>query len=270
MPSLSLNDIQMHYEHHNPGQSNSSSQCPLLLISGMASDSASWQPVVAELATHHELLIPDNRCTGRTRPTPVDTSRELMVKDILTLLDTLSIDRVNVLGHSMGGMIGWALAATAPDRVNHLISACALSHAIPARISLFKTLASLRSVKNEQQWYELLYHFLFSPSFFQNPSLVAMTVEASMAYPYKQDHDSFRTQAAALKTFQTPLDLSAIQCSVSLVTGANDLLLTPTQLEAFCNDKHYSCTIIADAAHALHWEQTQAFVEYVQNELSGK
>ena len=103
MPSLSINSIQLHYEHH---VCISSEQQPLLMLSGMASDSASWLPVVPRLATQCELLIPDNRCTGRTVPAPVHTSRDIMVNDLVSLLDALDVERVNVLGHSMGGMLG--------------------------------------------------------------------------------------------------------------------------------------------------------------------
>lgn len=264
MPELFINNIQMHYEHH---PNVSSTHPPLLLVSGMASDSASWQPVIPHLARHYELIIPDNRCTGRTLPNPIATSREHNVNDLLALLDALDIERVNVLGHSMGSMIGWALAAKAPERVNHLISASAISHAIAARTSLFRTLSSLRSDQNEQQWFELLYQFLFSPSFFQQPASVSQAINASIAYTHKQDRVSFTTQALALESFLQPIDTSAVRCPVSLLTGANDLLMTPALLQEFCAEHDYPFAIVPDAAHALHWEQTELFVNYVVNEL---
>jgi len=265
MPELFINDIQMHYEHHHKV---SASQPPLLLLSGMASDSASWQPVVPHLAEHFELLIPDNRCTGRTLPSPIATSREHNANDLLGLLDALELERVNVLGHSMGAMIGWALAAQAPGRVNHLISASAICHAIPARISLFKTLSDLRSDQNERQWFELLYQFLFSPSFFENPAGVSQAVNASMSYPYKQDGESFTTQAMALESYLHPINPGTVHCPVSLVTGANDLLMTPALMQAFCEEHGYQCKVIPNAAHALHWEQTDAFLVYVIKRLN--
>ena len=264
MPSLSFNAIQMHYEHH---LCESSEQPPLLMLSGMASDSASWLPVIPELATHHELLIPDNRCTGRTVPAPVTTSRDIMVDDLVSLLDALNIERVNVLGHSMGGMLGWALAVRIPHKVNRLICASALPVAIPARVALFETLARLRTDANEPDWFELLYQFLFSSRFFNHPAAVKQAVQSSMAYACKQGRDSFVMQANALNTFTSPLNLDLVQCPVSLVTGANDLLMTPALLQTFCAENDYPFTELPDAAHALHWEQTDAFIRYVISEL---
>jgi aminoacrylate hydrolase len=190
-----------------------------------------------------------------------------MVDDLIALLDALGIDRVNILGHSMGGMLGWALACKAPNRVKHLICASAVATVIPARIALFETLSGLRNDSNEAQWFELLYQFLFSPSFFANSAAVKQAVKNSLAYPYKQDQHSFATQVSGLASFIEPLNLDAIQCPVSLITGANDLLMTKALLQSFCQEHEYRFTILPDAAHALHWEQTDAFARYVLNEL---
>lgn len=264
MPALNLDPIQMYYEHHT---STSAPGLPLLMLSGMASDSASWQPAVSALAAHHDLIIPDNRCSGRTLPNPVTTSRELMADDLLRLLDALCIQKVNILGHSMGAMLGWALASKAPDRVNHLISASAQSCVIPARIALFNSLSALRTDQNEPKWFELLYQFLFSPSFFTQATVINQAVDASISYPYKQNAQAFSMQAAALESFLEPPEPETIQCKVSLVTGANDLLMTPAALERFAEKQGYPHSIIDEAAHALHWEQTQKFTDYVLGEL---
>ena len=266
MPSLSLNAVQLHYEHH-PGAN--SGQPPLLLLSGMASDSASWLPIIPGLVNNFELLIPDNRCTGRTLPMPVQTSRDDMLNDLVVFLDALSIERVNVLGHSMGGMLGWALAERIPHRINHLICASAHPVAIPARIALFKTLSALRTDDNEEDWFELLFQFLFSPSFFQQSAAVKQAVQSSMNYPYKQSRTSFDTQVSALATFMSPINLDAVQCPVSLITGANDLLMTPALLQSFCAEHDHPFAVLPDAAHALHWEQADSFTQYVITELLG-
>lgn len=266
MPTLTLDSIQMYYESYT---STSPSDLPLLMLSGMASDSASWQPTLKALASKYDLIIPDNRCAGRTLPNPVETSRELMVDDLIHLLDNLSIERVNVLGHSMGAMLGWALASKTKNRVNHLISASAQSSVNPARVALFNSLSHFRSDQNESQWFELLYQFLFSSTFFTHPTTVNQAVTASVSYPYKQSARSFSTQAAALESFKEPPAPETIDCKVSLVTGADDVLMTPSALQNFADAQGYPCHIIADAAHALHWEQTQKFTDYVLDELGG-
>lgn len=266
MPFLSTNDISLHYQHLLPEESTN--KAPLLLLSGMASDGASWQPVIGGLHKHRELIIPDNRCTGRTVPSPVDTNRESMISDIINLLDSLNIEKFSILGHSMGGMLGWALAAEVPHRVEHLIAAAALPSVVYARISLFESLSAVRVDKSETAWFELLYHFLFHPDFLNNPATVSAAITASTHYPYKQGSEAFAVQVRGLQSFLSMPNINAISCDVTMITGSHDILTTPSMIEHFAAGFPSATThIIKDAAHALHWEQTGAFMECVLNAL---
>lgn len=46
---------------------------------------------------------------------------ERLVDDLLVVLDTYLIDTVRYLGYSLGGRVGWRLAADAPDRVERAV-----------------------------------------------------------------------------------------------------------------------------------------------------
>jgi pimeloyl-ACP methyl ester carboxylesterase len=53
-----------------------------------------------------------------------------------------------------------------------------------------------------------------------------------------------------------------------MITGSHDILTTPTMTEHFATDFPSATThILKDAAHALHWEQTGAFMECVLDAL---
>jgi len=265
MPFLSVNDISLHYQHCLP--ESPTNKTPLLLLAGMASDSASWQPVIGKLQQHRELVIPDNRCTGQTTPSNVETHREAMVSDTLALLDSLNIEKFSILGHSMGGMLGWEIAAKVPHRVEHLIAAAALPSVVPARISLFESLSALRANNSEPDWFKLLYQFLFHPNFFTDSSAVEAAVTASIHYPFKQGAEAFSTQSKGLHSFLTSPDLNAITCDVTMITGSHDILATPSMIKHFAADFRATTHIINDAAHALHWEQTEAFIACVLKTL---
>jgi len=273
MPILHANAIELHYQHL---PCDTTSNPPLLLLSGMASDGASWQPVIESLNMYFELIIPDNRCCGQTLPNPVQTNRDLMVSDIAALLDKLELEKVNVLGHSMGAMLGWAIASTHPTRVNHLISASAVPCVIPARLALFDVLSTFRTDQNEADWFELLFQFLFSPAFFEDRAAVKAAVANSIAYEHKQHADSFAMQVAGLHSFADPMNFDATQSKlegkveykVTSITGENDILMTPALLQQHCPEfARADCHVIAKAAHAIHWEQPKEFCNLVIKSL---
>lgn len=266
MPVFTSKNLQLHYQHL--ASIEPTQNVPLLMLAGMASDSASWQPVVRSLNQNFELILPDNRCCGQTLPNPIETNRSLMIGDILTLLDELNIERVNILGHSMGGMLGWALAAHAPERINNLVAAAALPYVIPARIALFESLSAVRTESTEAEWFRLLYQFLFCSKFFNDKSSVDFAVNASMHYPFKQSAESFAAQVAGLNSFIEPPNMNTISCSVTMITGSNDVLTTPDMIKDYAAGKSFIKThVIEDAAHALHWEQSEQFATCVKAAL---
>ena len=71
-------------------------------------------------ARHYRVYAPDLRGHGRS-DRPGDYSVELMEADVLGFLDALQLDRVDLIGHSMGGLVGYLLAGDHPERVRRLI-----------------------------------------------------------------------------------------------------------------------------------------------------
>ncbi len=76
-----------------------------------------WDPVMDTLAREHRCIAPDLRGFGSS-PAPGEEpaafSVGVMADDVHTLLDGLHISRFVLAGHSMGGKVALALAASAP------------------------------------------------------------------------------------------------------------------------------------------------------------
>jgi pimeloyl-ACP methyl ester carboxylesterase len=94
----------------------------LLLVQGYAGSADDWPPEFLEaLGRSFELIAPDNRGTGGSDlGDPAEVTIDSMAGDLESLLDELAIDRIAVLGFSMGGFIAQALAGRAPGRVDSL------------------------------------------------------------------------------------------------------------------------------------------------------
>jgi pimeloyl-ACP methyl ester carboxylesterase len=120
MAMLARGDVDLYYECHGDG-------APLLLIAGLASDSLSWQPIVADLAAHYRVITVDNRGAGRTAPPTAPTSIRAMADDCVALIEHLGVPSAHVLGHSMGGFVAQDCAIRYPDKVNALVLAATTS-----------------------------------------------------------------------------------------------------------------------------------------------
>ena len=93
----------------------------LLLSNGLAADLSMWDGQIPVLAAHYRTLRYDNRGHGDTPASPGPYSIDLLASDVLDLLDQLAIRKVHFLGMSLGGTIGWMLAASYPERINSLV-----------------------------------------------------------------------------------------------------------------------------------------------------
>ncbi len=97
---------------------------PLLLINGYAATAADWDPTfIAALERSFELIRPDNRGVGDVPLGELDSGLtiETMAADLEALLDARGIEKLPIVGWSMGGFIAQALAAHAARRVEALV-----------------------------------------------------------------------------------------------------------------------------------------------------
>jgi 2-succinyl-6-hydroxy-2,4-cyclohexadiene-1-carboxylate synthase len=96
---------------------------PLLLLHGFTGSKETWAPFYEEWQKTNQLISLDLIGHGETS-SPHEIAKykmESLVEDLCTLLDSLDIDRVNLLGYSMGGRLALSFAVMFPERVGKLI-----------------------------------------------------------------------------------------------------------------------------------------------------
>src|SRR5439155_27018850 len=92
----------------------------VVLLHGLGADSSDWSYVISVLSKDHRVIAPDMRGHGKS-PYPDDYSFELMRDDVVELLDELAIERVAIVGHSMGGSVAFSIVESAPTLVERLV-----------------------------------------------------------------------------------------------------------------------------------------------------
>ncbi|MFF5207896.1 alpha/beta fold hydrolase [Streptosporangium sp. NPDC000396] len=95
---------------------------PLVALHGHMSEGASFADLAAALAPEWRVIAPDQRGHGESDRAS-DYSREGYIADVVALLDHLGLDRAVVLGHSLGAINTYQLAARHPERVSAFVNA---------------------------------------------------------------------------------------------------------------------------------------------------
>ncbi|MCX3061021.1 alpha/beta fold hydrolase [Streptomyces beihaiensis] len=93
---------------------------PLVLLHALGEDATDWEPVLPVLARRRRVYALDLRGHGRS-DWPGEYSLELMRTDVLRFLDALGLGQVELIGHSMGGVVAYLIAQEQPERVGRLV-----------------------------------------------------------------------------------------------------------------------------------------------------
>lgn len=94
---------------------------PVLLLHGGFGNSAYFGHLIPDLVSQkYHVIVMDSRGQGRSGRSKEPNSYHLMAQDVVGLLDHLKVQKVDLVGWSDGGCIGYDLAINYSDRLNRL------------------------------------------------------------------------------------------------------------------------------------------------------
>ena len=93
----------------------------VLLVHGLTSSSATWDPVIPALAEHAHAIAPDLLGHGRSDKPEADYSLGALATLLRDLLERLGHDRATVVGHSLGGGVALQFAYQFHDYAERLV-----------------------------------------------------------------------------------------------------------------------------------------------------
>lgn len=138
MPTVEANGVETYYEDYGEGR-------PLVVLHGAFADHQVWAEQLRPLSDEYRVIPYDLRGHGKTGESDRDAYIVKMYADELAaFVDALGLERPVVLGHSLGGMVGYAFAEEYPDKLSALITVGAKT---PKTFSTSESLYMLASTR---------------------------------------------------------------------------------------------------------------------------
>ena len=117
------------YERQSPpgppaaGGKSAPKAATVLCLPGLTRNSRDFEALAPHLAARYRVVCPDLRGRGLSARDPqwMNYHPGTYIADLQRLLQALDLERVAIIGTSLGGLLGMMLAATSPERVAGLV-----------------------------------------------------------------------------------------------------------------------------------------------------
>lgn len=246
MATLDRAGVGIHYQVHG----EPTDRAPVLLTHGYSSSTAMWDPNLAALGAHRQLIVWDIRGHGQSG-SPEDPGRyseATSVDDMAAVLDAAGADRAVVGGLSLGGYLSLAFYLAHPDRVTGLL--------------LFDTGPGFKSDDARQQWNRYAESTAAS---FEREGLGSLSTSPEVG----TGHHDPAGLARAARGILTQRDeriiesLPRVAVPTLVLVGADDkpFLAAADYMAAKIPDARLS--VLPDAGHASNLDQPDAFNQEV-------
>ena len=242
---------------------------PVLLLQGLGADRRAWLRQRRALGERYRAIAVDNRGVGRSDAPPGPYDLRVMADDAVAVLDDLGVASAHVLGVSMGGIIGQALAVRHPERVRSLVLACTSCQHHEWRRELLAEWRELTVARGMRAVVDEASSWLIGPRS-RLRFWPVISVLAPMAVSVSPE--AFRAQIDAILALDDDLrfELEAVTVPALVVAGSQDVL-TPIgdgeHLAALLSGAELR--VVRGGSHGLTIEQAGAFNAVVRTFLDG-
>ena len=237
---------------------------PLLLVHGYGGAAWNWAEL-APLLPGRRLLIPDLPGHGGSTALPATPTLAGFADVLARLCEEEGLATVDVVGHSLGGVVGLRLAERRPQLVRRLVLAAAAGISSSTRLSeVFVTLAGvLRPARIAARRVDRvaasprLRRLVFGG--FEVANADALSERAVHGFLRAAElHTDALAAGLALVRDDPRLDLGAVRCPVLVLWGGRDRQVPLEDAFEYARRLRAPLRVIADCGHLLIGERPDA------------
>lgn len=215
---LRANRWTMDYIRFGMGQKN------LVLLPGLGDGLRTVKGTALPMALMYRMFAGDYTVYGLSRKNELEpgcTTRD-MARDIAQAMETLGIEKADVFGVSMGGMIAQHLAIDHPDKVGKLVLAVTCPRPNPMLEESVSEWVALAKAGDAAAFMESNVRRMYSESYYRRNKWLTPIVGA-LTKP--RSYDRFFLQADACLTHDAWENLGKIQAPTLVIGGEQDRAL---------------------------------------------
>ena len=262
---LNINDIEICIDDTEHGEN------ALLLIHGLTGDKTTMYPVRDMFKDEYRVITIDTRGHGESTH-PKEYTIDDHADDIHAIIKELNLEKVDIIGYSMGSYIALRAAEAKCDDIKHLVLACTKPNGKTSSVARILKEANLDITQiSQEEMMGVILKASLAPSSFEKVAEGELNVEELLKGDESQElsEEEKAAEDASLANFDNSNDYDKVTCR-TLVIGAEYDGINPPELGREVADgiKDAEFELIKDAGHLVIVEQPDEFKNIVNNFLN--
>lgn len=251
------------YELHEPTKRSAAGDSTVLLLGSLGSDRSMWSEQVRALAQSFRVLAVDLRGHGGSEVVNGPSTVEELALDIVSVIDSLEIDRVHMVGLSLGGAVALEMGIRYPERLDSLALICTSAKFGESQAWLDRA-ALVRKEGMEAVANSVASRWVSQGKAEASPELMARLERMVLATPA----EGYASACEALASYDVRDELGSIKTPVLGVAGADDPATPPASVQEILDGIGHGRLVVLDpAAHVPTFEQSEQLSEILQNHV---
>lgn len=245
----------LHYQVEGKGEA-------IVLLHGYLENLKMWKSIDKELAKQYQVVLIDLPGHGKSPVYGEIHSMELMAEKVKEVLDEIGLERVLMIGHSMGGYVCLAFAELYPNFLNGFV----LLNSTTLPDSAEKKEQRLKAVQTAERNLDTLIKMSI-PSLFAEQNLPKLTAEKEFAIELARE-TPLKGVTAALKGMRLRPDrtnlLNTSQLEIGVIIGTYDKAVNPEELKKLLPKNEAVSVVEMPTGHMSYLEAPRETLQFIQ------
>ena len=238
---------------------------PLVLLHGFMENTTIWDEMEAHLSKDFTLIKIDLPGHGKYKVYQEIHTVELMAEKVKEVIDALKLEKINLLGHSLGGYVSLAFAEKFPE----ILESMTLFFSTTVADDDEKKQIRKRSIAVIDENFETFVKTSI-PNLFSNNEKDILEGKIELAKNIAKSTDKEGVKAAQLGMAERPDRteiLENLDAKILIIAGKYDNAVKTENLLKVIPDKTNIKTYVLDCGHNGHWEKPTICAEIINTEL---
>jgi 3-oxoadipate enol-lactonase len=238
----------------------------LLILNGIMMSTKSWEPFMESWLERFQVLRVDFLDQGQSDKMTENYEQDIQTELLISLLDEIKINKVNVVGISYGGAVALAFAIKHQSRVNRLMLFNSNAYTNPLLKDIGRSWIKAGQTRDGSLYYKTTIPIIYSPSYYEN-KIEWMQNREKVLTPIFSDPiflDAMERLTLSAESFDVREELDKLEIETMIITADEDFLTPKKDQEYLAKHiKNSHWMTIPGVGHASMYENPMIFTSLI-------